>query len=112
MTSLTEMRRALETQHEEDEELDPEEAELREASRPKSRLPPSERGVTQSRSCLVEIEVPDGANPTRRKMGTLTYANTVGQLSRAGSSRAGEGGGGPRRPPRRAPPRRAQSCMD
>ena len=108
MASLSEMRRALETQHEEEEDLGPEEAELRDAARPKSRLAPSERGVTQTRSCLVEIEVPEG---TTRRKGTLTFANTVGQLSRAGSSR-GEGGSGPRRPPRRAPPRRAQSCIE
>lgn len=106
--TLSEMRRALETAVEE-----PDSQSTEETMRPKSRLPPERRGVAQSRSCLVEMDLPAGAS-TRRK-GTLTFANSVSELKRSGSSRPTNlqmGENSPAKPLRRAPPRRAQSCMD
>jgi hypothetical protein len=78
--------------------------------RPKSQLPVKARGVEHSRSCIVEMNL----GGSSKKKGTLTFANTVGQLKRAGSSRGGEDTAGLRREGgvRRAPPRRAQSCME
>jgi hypothetical protein len=96
--TLTEMRRALETVVDEQEED--------KNARPNSRLPPENRGVTQSRSCLVKVDLPGGSGAA--KTGTLTYANSISQLKRAGSSRGLDG------PSlmRAAPPRRVQSCME
>lgn len=78
----------------------------------KSRLPPESRGLRESRSLLVEVDLaPLGADGRGRK-GTLTFANSVSELRRAGSSRETSGSGGSPlgKPERRAPPRRAQSC--
>jgi hypothetical protein len=103
--SLSEMRRALETSIAEEPTSPSQQRE-----RPKSRLPPEVRGVSESRSCIVEMNL--GGLGTK-KMGTLTFANTVGKLKRAGSSRGGDTSGLSREGGiRRAPPRRAQSCMD
>ena len=96
--TLTEMRRALETTPSTDEQ---EEAELSTEDLI-SRLPPENRGVNQSRSCLVEVDLPAGGNASRK--GTLTFSNSISEFKRAGSSR--------RPGPRRAPPRRAQSCLN
>ena len=102
--SLSEMRRALETSIAEEPDSPSQKKERR-----KSRLPPETRGVEQSRSCIVEMNL----GGSSQKKGTLTFANTVGQLKRAGSSRGGDTAGLRREGGvRRAPPRRAQSCMD
>ena len=95
--TLTEMRRALET-------ADDDEPDEENPQRPRSRLPPQDRGVGQSRSCLVEVDLPGGKG--KAKKGTLTFANTVSSLKRAGSSRDGTSG------LQRSAPRRAQSCMN
>jgi hypothetical protein len=100
--SLNEMRLALHTAMSSDDSDEPEEEK---ALRPKSRLPPDNRGVVQSRSCIVEVDLPGGgAAGAGNKKGTLTFANSVSELKRAGSSRV-DG-------PRRTPPLRAQSCME
>lgn len=91
--TLGEMRKAVEKMNQEPEE--------EKNSRPKSRLPPDNRGVKESRSCLVEVDLPGGS---AGRKGTLTFANSVSHLKRAGSSRADV--------PRRSAPRRAQSCID
>lgn len=76
-----------------------------------SRLPPDSRGVKESRSSIIEVDLSSPNTPNQRK-GTLTFANSVRELRRAGSSRAGE----PttpdcEKPERRGPPRRVHSCM-
>lgn len=72
-----------------------------------SRLPPESRGVKESRSSIIEVDLSSPDTPNQRK-GTLTFANSVRELRRAGSSRPMES---TEKPLRRAPPRRVQSCM-
>mmetsp|Transcript_82665 Transcript_82665/g.124060 ORF Transcript_82665/g.124060 Transcript_82665/m.124060 type:complete len:103 (-) Transcript_82665:225-533(-) len=98
--TLGEMRMALETSNEEPEEDKNE--------RPKSRLPPERRGVGQSRSSVVEVDLPGGTGAGRK--GTLTFANSVSELKRSGSSRVGPGGPPAARGLQRTAPQRTQSC--
>ena len=96
--TLNEMRRALESAAEGPDSPA--------STEPTARLAPASRGVTQSRSCLVEVDLPGEGGSSSRRKGTLTFANTVGDLKRAGSSRGVRSGG------TRTAPRRAQSCLN
>eukprot|EP00934_Nitzschia_sp_Nitz4_P007552 Nitzschia sp. Nitz4//scaffold229_size32011//11092//11367//NITZ4_007916-RA/size32011-processed-gene-0.8-mRNA-1//1//CDS//3329542850//7542//frame0 len=88
--TLSAMRRALESADENEVDL--------------TRTAPEERGVKESRSLLVEIDQGSG------RKGTLTFANSVRELRRAGSSRENSSGGSPGVGLRK-PPARSQSCM-
>ncbi len=103
--TLSEMRRALETTS---EEVSSNECCT---STPddhyNTRLPPDSRGVKESRSSIIEVDLSSPETPNQRK-GTLTFANSVRELRRAGSSRGVESGD---KPTQRVPPRRVQSCM-
>ena len=90
-----------------------------------ARLPPDSRGVKESRSSIIKVDLSAPETPSRNpRRGTLTFANSVRELRRAGSSRVVDGGdggageGAADSPPchartltlHRTPPRRAQSC--
>lgn len=102
--TLSEMRRALETADPDSGDTDDSETS---ENRPQSRLPPESRGVKESRSLIVEVDL---APLHGGRKGTLTFANSVSELRRAGSSRIG--GEAPRKPLRRTPPSRAESCAN
>jgi hypothetical protein len=73
-----------------------------------ARTPPDRRGdLRKSRSLLVEMEV-GIKSPTPRR-GTLTFAKSVSELKRAGSSR--EMGPASPKPKLRSAPCRSQSCV-
>ena len=94
MTDLGEMRKALEA-------ADPEDGDDS-SDRPK-RQEPQNRGVAKSRSMVMEVDLPGNG---KSKKGTLTFANSVGELKRSGMSRRGSVEFS------RSAPRRAQSCID
>jgi hypothetical protein len=93
------------------------------------RRAPEQRGeIRKTRSLLVEMEIPSTATSspqssseeigpnclspcpvTRRKSGTLTYANSVSELRRAGASR--DGCPATPKPTRRQPPPRLESPL-